>query len=108
MRKPIHDQDGPPQARVTAGALQVAVPPVPVAVPVYVVGTPQLAGCAVFVPFPTGETGPTELLIENESALVVVQVSVVAEPLGKLVGLADSVQVGAGAGGPSPPPLIGV
>jgi hypothetical protein len=84
----------PPPVFTVTEAVQVAVPPAPVAVPVKVVLA--VIGRELVAPPRTGVTAPIPVSIENVLALVVTQVSVVCSPEFTLVGEATSVHVGAG------------
>ncbi len=77
-------------------AEQDAVPPGPVAVPVYVV---VAVGETTRVPLGTGVTEPMPWLIEKETAFVVVHVSVELLPSTMVTGFEERVQVGAEGGG---------
>jgi hypothetical protein len=73
--------------------VQWTVPPVPVAVPVYVV---VVDGVTDFEPPATGVTEPIELLIVKEVACVVVHESAAESPVVIEVGEAVRVHVGGG------------
>jgi hypothetical protein len=74
-------------------AVQLVLPPVPVAVAVYVV---SLVGDTDTVPWPTGVLLPMPLSILTLDALVVSQVSVADPPDVMDCGDTESVQVGGG------------
>jgi len=83
-------------------AKQCAVPPTPVAVPVYVTVAAGETDCE---PLPIA-TVPTPWSIENDTAFIVVHERAAELPVVIEAGLAESEQVGAGndGGGMMPPP----